>query len=258
MATSTIEEAAKQWKQRHRLASTRILLVLSLLWAIGISKALGQSGVPGELSNIRLDRTHHAAPGDALPPGWEARPVRGFGAPDSRVVRDERHGLVIRFEAEGEAAFFWHELPDRLDPAAGRLRWSWRVDRPVASANLGVRELDDSPARFFVVFGAPGLLSRPKMIFYTWGNEEPSGDVSTSWSDRRVKVIVLRNDETPPGTWTPENRDLLHDFQAAFGEEPEPISAIGFMIDTDHTKEGAISFLGSIWWTESAETAHGT
>jgi hypothetical protein len=52
----------------------------------------------------RLDRIDATAAGDMLPDGWTVRPVRGFGAPNSAVVREPDQGKAIRF-AEREAAF---------------------------------------------------------------------------------------------------------------------------------------------------------
>jgi len=200
----------------------------------------------------RVDGLDRATVGQALPPGWEVRAVRGFDAPTSRVVADADFGRAMRFEATGEAAFFWGELDSRLDPADGRLAWSWRVDWPVPGADLRVRERDDSPARLFVVFGTRGIFSRPRIIFYTWGNQETPGAHWSSPVDARMHIMVLQNQAAPTGAWVDEDRDLLADYRAAFGRDPEPVSAVGFMIDTDDTGQTAVGLLGPVRWMQVA------
>jgi hypothetical protein len=233
--------------ERDPMARQTILLAGSLFLA-AVAGTPPHTAVPGSGTELRLDGLDRATPGHALPPGWEVRPVRGFDAPASRVVPDAQVGRALRFEATGEAAFFWRELDSRLDPAAGRLRWSWRVDRPLPGADLRVRQLDDSPARFFVVFGTRGILSRPRIIFYTWGNRETPGAHWASPVDARLHIMVLQDHASQPGAWIHEDRDLLADYRAAFGRAPEPVSAIGFMIDTDNTRQSAVGLLGPVRW----------
>ncbi|CAN5652039.1 hypothetical protein BH23GEM3_BH23GEM3_26510 [soil metagenome] len=56
----------------------------------------------------------------------------------------------------------------------------------------------------------------------------------------------------PTGAWVEEDRDLLADYRAAFNRTPEPLSAVGFMIDTDDTGQTAVSFLGPVRWIPAA------
>jgi hypothetical protein len=231
---------------------TRFALLLGGTLFLAAADSARSTADPRASDGLRLDGLDRATAGQPLPPGWEVRAVRGFDAPASRVVEDAEIGPAIRFEATGQAAFFWRELDSRLDPADGRLRWKWRVDRPVAGADLRVRELDDAPARLFVVFGTRGIFSRPRIIFYTWGNQETPGSHWSSPVDARMHIMVLRDHSAPTGAWIEEDRDLLADYRAAFGRDPEPVSAIGFMIDTDDTGQTAVGLLGPVRWTQAA------
>jgi hypothetical protein len=232
---------------------TRFALLLGgTLFLAGAADPADRLAGPQVMDDLRLDGLDRATAGQPLPPGWEVRAVRSFDAPASRVVEDAEIGAAIRFEATGQAAFFWRELDSRLDPADGRLRWSWRVDRPVVGADLLVRELDDSPARLFVVFGTRGIFSRPRIIFYTWGNQERPGAHWSSPVDARMHIVVLQDHSAPTGAWIDEDRDLLADYRAAFGRDPEPVSAIGFMIDTDDTGQTAVGLLGTVRWAPPA------
>jgi hypothetical protein len=240
-----------RFREEPAMTRSAILLAGSLFLAAAAHPA-DRAPVEYAGTELRLDGLDSATTGQVLPPRWEVRAVRGFKAPSSRVVADPEVGRAIRFEATGEAAFFWRELESRLDPGAGRLAWSWRVDRPVAGADLRVRELDDSPARLFVVFGTRGIFSRPRIIFYTWGNREAPGAHWSSPVDARMHIMVLQDHATATGAWIAEDRDLLADYRAAFGRDPEPVSAIGFMIDTDDTGQTAVGLLGPVRWMQVA------
>ncbi len=198
------------------------------------------------VSADNLDRLPFASVGDRLPPGWQVRPVRGVGRPTTVVV-EEGATRAIRFEATREAAWHWVELESEREASGGMLAWRWRVDDAVDGANLLDARADDSPARVFVVFGRPGLLSRPRAIFYTWGRTEPQLAMWRMRGDPWA-VIVLRNESDAQGSWLEEIRDPAADYRAAFGSEPGRITAVGFMIDTDATGERAVSLLGELTW----------
>jgi len=199
-------------------------------------------------ADVRLDRIGEAAVGDALPPGWQVRPVRGQKAPMTRVVRDDTHGQALRFEGRGQAAFFANELKNPMEVSNGQLRWSWRVDRPLANAVLQDAARDDSPARLMVIFGRQGPFARPRIIFYTWGHAEPRGTRFVSRASDRMNVIVLRNREDPIGTWMTEERDLDADYRAAFGARSQNMGGIGFMSDTENLPSHGIALLGPVHW----------
>ncbi|MEO7520346.1 MAG: DUF3047 domain-containing protein [Gemmatimonas sp.] len=199
-------------------------------------------------ADVRLDRIGQATVGDALPPGWQVRPVRGQKAPTTRVVQDDTYGQALRFEARGQAAFFGNELKVPIDVSNGRLRWSWRVDKPLANAVLQDAARDDSPARLMVIFGRQGLLARPRIIFYTWGHVEPRGTSFASRASDRLHVIVLRNREDPIGTWMTEERDLNADYRAAFGATSQNMGGIGFMSDTENVPSHGVALLGPVHW----------
>jgi len=221
-------------KQLRNIALASTLIVTSLAAA--------------NSAGVRLDRIGEAAVGDALPPGWQVRPVRGQKAPMTRVVQDDTHGKALRFESRGQAAFFGNELKNPIDVSNGRLRWSWRVDRPLATAVLQDEARDDSPARLMVIFGRKGLFARPRIIFYTWGHAEPHGTSFVSRASDRMNVIVLRNREDPIGSWMTEERDLDADYRAAFGARSQDVGGIGFMSDTENVPSHGIALLGPVHW----------
>lgn len=197
----------------------------------------------------RLDGFSLGVKGDALPPDWEVRTVRGASRPRSQVVSDARLGHVLQITARDQAAFFVRKLDTTLKPGSGRLRWTWRVDELPDEMALGSPDADDSPARVFVMYGDGGLFSRPNVIFYTWGRDERPDSAWIQESDHNAAVIVLRDRGDPLNRWVHEERDLARDHARMFGEdEPEPVTAIGILVDTDDAGGSAAARLGSVSW----------
>lgn len=50
----------------------------------------------------------------------------------------------------------------------------------------------------------------------------------------------------PGGRWVTEKRNLLEDYERAFGRTPPEIIGIGLMTDTDNTGEDATAYCGDI------------
>lgn len=196
---------------------------------------------------VRLDHLDLTLPGESIPFGWELRAVSGERPPTAGVVW-YADGPALMLTAAGTAGQSWLELEDPLDPTGGLLRWRWRIAAHVPDVDLRNPERDDAPGRVFVAFGRPGILSRPRMIFYTWGGPEPRADLFFSHVSDRLAVVVLRNASDPAGAWLQESRDVLADYRDAFGGEPDEITSVGLMIDTDQTGAWASVQLSDLEW----------
>ncbi len=179
------------------------------------------------------------------------------GAPraTSAVSIDPSGDTVLTFTSVGGAGQFWLELEEPLDPVTGTLEWTWRVDEPVEGARLVDPDLDDSPARLFVVFGRGGLFSAPRTLFYSWAGSASDPEFHRSHVNDAFGVVVTRTGGDAIGEWLHESRDLAVDYERAFGEPPDRrVTAVGFMIDSDQTGSRARSALASLdWVTESGD-----
>lgn len=229
--------------------TVRVRLVLVPAGLILTASLAHSTTAPDVQDERRLDGLDTATVGASVPPGWERRVVRGAEAPESRVVSEPRWGHGLEVIARNSAAFYTRELDRPLDPDNGRLSWRWRVDRTPGDARLGVEGLDDSPARLFVLFGDGGLFSTPKAIFYSWGGGEPGDTAWIQEDDHDAAVIVVRGDRDPLGEWLLEDRDISADHARIFGPgTPDPVTAVGLLVDTDDTGGLAASVLGPITW----------
>lgn len=99
------------------------------------------------------------------------------------------------------------------------MRWRWRVVKPVRLAP-GAEEVDDQAV---VVYFGDGTLIRQKSVGYRWECNTPIG-----WSAllkyaagmMTVKAFCVRNRTTPVGEWITEEHDVVADFKAAYGRDP--------------------------------------
>ncbi len=213
-------------------------------WCLLLSLAL-----PIDL--LELDR---AALGSGSLDGWELRPVKGADAPrfEIRMAGGER---VLRVTGAGDAAWFHRRVSPRIEEGPGMLRWSWRVLRAPAGADLRIRDRDDAPLRVFVVFGNPRSLfgGSGRIVFYTWGNGEPEALTQPSFVSSRMQIVRVAGTSEVGPRWREEAVHPFADYRRFWNREPPPITAVGIMQDTDMTHAMAVAELRELTWSESAE-----
>lgn len=198
-----------------------------------------------------LVRLGDASLGEGLPPGWMARRVSGSPLP-TYSVREDDGQLLLHVEGMGAAGWAYRELAAPIGESAGVLRWSWRVLELPSGADLRVREKDDAALRLCVVFGKPGGLGAAgsRIIFYTWGNAEPSGLSRESFASAKFRIVRVAGAMEAGREWHQQEVAPFEDYRRFWDREPGPITAIGLMQDTDMTGAMAVSELRSLVWEE--------
>ena len=185
--------------------------------------------------------------GAGIPSGWKIRSVRGQDAP-AVEIRNDGEGPVLRIQGASRAAWFYRELASELPEGPGTLQWSWRVLEAPVTADLRNDKLDDSPIRVFVVFGHPGFLRRSaRIIFYTFGNGEPSGYERESAASDKLHVIRV-DGAAERASWREHTVDPFADFRRIWAKAPPAITAVGVMQDTDQTRAQATAELRRLAW----------
>ena len=150
------------------------------------------------------------------------------------AVIDEADGnRALQIESDNSASALWYDL--RNSHSVGRLlSWRWRVDTDaVHMLDERERRGDDYRARVLVIFG------RDRSLCYVWASSEPVGSVFASPADQRVTTIVLRSGDALVGKWQMEERDIERDYKSVWGENPEMLSALALIVDTDDTDSHA-------------------
>ena len=188
------------------------------------------------------------------PPPW--RVVRLDKQVPATLYRGATIDGVRAIEARAEASMALLARPLTVDLAATpMLCWRWRVEAPVAGADMRTRRGDDYAARVYVSFDMPdsalGLAARLRIalgrrlfgsqvpdaaLSYVWDNRNPAGTRRRSAYTDRVEMIVAETGSDRAGQWVAERADVGADFARAFGNRPGRPIQLAIASDTDNTR----------------------
>lgn len=237
-----------------------VALVLALL-AEESSTALTQSPLT---PFSRATSDHPPAPWRAvgLPKG--RAPLAQFdivtldGARVLRLHTDKTYGTVV------------HDVDKFIPTANTTLRWRWRLDEPVAHADLRVKAGDDAALKVCLLFDMPSavlpfrervILGLARSIFdenlpaatlcYVWDVTLPEGTLLSNAHTKRIRYLVLdgKGSHASLGSWKTHERHIAEDFIKAFGHESKdipPVLAVLAGADSDSTKSSSLAYVGDI------------
>ena len=101
-----------------------------------------------------------------------------------------------------------------------------------------------------MMFGDPGFMSDPEPVptlRYVWTNEnsEVGAIIDNPYLTGTVRSIVIQAGLNPTHSWVVERRDIIEDYQEAFGDLPgDKIHAIALFTDNDQTKQPVEAYYG--------------
>ena len=186
-------------------------------------------------------------PAESIQQGWIEMPLVGMTEYRLHSLNDR---LSIR--AVGKRSASGLVLPVEFDPNdCPVIAWSWRVQELQESASLSDRAREDVAASLFVMFGDPGSFSAPRKvptIRYVWTNARQQNEdiIDSPYLPGTVRSIVVETGIVSSATWIDERRDLLSDYQAAFGGRPKDlVYAIAIFTDNDQTGEPVEAHYGA-------------
>lgn len=173
--------------------------------------------------------------------GWTPKIFQGETA--YRLVEDDGR-TVLKAESRGAASGLFKEV--RLDPrSAPVLRWSWKIERTLATGDERTKAGDDYAARVYVVFPSV-LFWRTRAINYIWANKLPAGESLPNAYTANAVMVAVESGNGKAGTWVREERNIYEDYRELFGKEPPDLGAVAIMTDTDNTGEEAVAWYGDI------------
>ena len=211
----------------------------------------------------------------ALPPlqegtGWQVVGLPKQTLPTTRFGFTAQDGQpALRIEANGSYGNLVHELAPGDPGANGRwLQWRWKLDTPLAAADLRTKAGDDAALKVCALFDLPlealGLVERAKMrmaravsgqwlpaatLCYVFDPSLPAGTLLPNAHSPRLRWIVARGSGSPPGAWQAERHDLQADFLRAFGDEASvvpPLKAIALGADADNTGGRSVGWVAAV------------
>jgi hypothetical protein len=216
-----------------------------------------------------------AATAGTLPPLQDGAGWQVVGLP-KQMLPMTRYGFAgvdgqraLRIEAEGSYGNLVYELADGGTGATGRwLTWRWKLDTPLAAADLRTKAGDDAALKVCALFDLPlealGMVERAKMrmartvsgqwlpaatLCYVWDPSLPAGTLLPNAHSPRLRWIVARGSGTPLRTWQAERHDLHADFLRAFGDEAQvvpPLKAIALGADADNTGGRSVGWVADV------------
>ena len=192
-----------------------------------------------------------------LPEPWRVQQLDERIAPTQYALKTWDGVAAIEAVAERSMALLGRPIDIDLE-ATPHLCWLWRVDAPLATADMTTKAGDDYAARVYVRFkvapealgfGTRAKLALARSIYgdqvpdaalnYVWDNRQPVGTLRPNAYTDRTRMLVLRSGAGDAGGWVMERRDVAEDFKRAFGALPARLSGIALASDTDNTGESA-------------------
>ncbi len=142
------------------------------------------------------------------------------------------------------------------------IAWRWKVSNVYRKGDSSRKDGDDYPVRLYILFQYdPGTASFGKRIQYEiaklfYGTYPPDSSLNYIWANKEQKSPFLPNPFTGSammfpvdqgsdgvGIWSEHQRNIVRDYQAAFGEDPPPLATLAVMSDSDNTGESATAYI---------------
>ncbi len=226
---------SEKTESRAGKAGSMVILLLFCLWAL-------PAPAPARAAQKLLDDFSKYSDG-AFPDGWKTRVEN----PHTTYIIRNQAKAYMEAKSNGDEAvqigkgmvYLLREFP--------LLTWEWRVLKFPEGANEKDKKTADSAAALYVILDGKGISKKwPRTIKYVWSASLPVGSRLRSPYDRKTKMVVLRNRETPLNQWVTEKVDVYKDLQEFFPKDRGKVRGIAFMTDSDNTKSSTESHIRNI------------
>lgn len=180
------------------------------------------------------------------------------------IVHAPDDGPMLKLESEGGASALISRRTFSVREA-GRISWSWKVERFPPPADPVTKRGDDYPLRVYLIFqynpDNASFLKHMKYRTYKslYGEYPPDSSLNYVWSGVNLieksfdspytslsRIIVLRSGKKNSEVWRNEEVDVLSDYLEQFGNEPPEMFKLGIMTDSDNTGGRTRAFLRSL------------
>lgn len=227
---------------------------LAALVLLPLAACMAQPQLAREGSFERQDLLYD--PALAIAQDWTVMPLAQGGETRQTDYRLDSYQDHLSIRAEGQRSASGLALPVDFDAqACPYLEWEWRVEKLQESANPYERALDDGAAALLVMFGDPwsgegGDFMAPRAVptlRYLWTIAAVPEETIIDSPSRPgvVRSIVVQGGIVSPLAWASEKRDLVADYQAAFGGLPkENVRAVVLFTDNDDTQQPVVAHYG--------------
>ncbi|MDF9787323.1 hypothetical protein M2128_000728 [Polynucleobacter sphagniphilus] len=257
----------------HMSSKSGFLLILTLCLLAGCAGFSRNSIQDESGKTLQLDQipAQEAIPKfsaetarDGIPRGWQFYRIAPYKNNTVYRLENIQGKTVLSAKANTSASGLAVNLQPR--PAKNLwLSWKWMAFSAIPQADNAEQAQDDSPLRILVAFEGDkskltlkeklnfemaNLISGEEMpyatLMYIWSGKTPVNTVLDNAHTSRVKMIVVDSGWDDLNEWRAHDRDLVADYQMAFGEVPGKIIGVAILTDTDNTKTKTSAFYGDI------------
>ena len=239
------------------------IALFATLGASAMAQAQGTSATSAVLAPFA------ASGATTIRPPWKIEPFPGSAErrPARFAIETVDGTQALRIEADNAYGALAHPWSGAVP---GALSWRWRLDQPLASADIATKAGDDNALKVCAMFDQPldqmPFLERAALqlarattstdlpaatVCYLWDGRYAAGRSGRNPYSARVRYIVLRGPEAPLARWQDERRDLAADFKKLFGDEsPDvpPLLAIVVGADSDNTHGSSLGYVAGLKW----------
>jgi hypothetical protein len=220
--------------------------------------ALAQDGGP------EVVKFSSARAGPTVPAPWASVKINDRKTPTRYDLVDDGGTVVLHAMADNAASGLGQPINASIS-ATPWLRWRWKLEAPIASADNTVAQKEDSPARVILEFDgdrsklplsdravnslSEQLSGRPlpyATLMYIYANKTTVGTVIPNPHTRRIQMIVVATGDDGVGAWQSFTRNVVEDYKRAFKEDPGKLLTLGVMTDTDNTGEKTQAWYGDL------------
>lgn len=243
-----------------------------MVWRFIIIGWIGLFSIPtwaADENEIRTDRLMVGAfsktqPEEQLPAAWELLAFPNIENQTHYKLVRHQDAVVVHAQSRAAAGGLIRYL--KFDAFQYPwLTWRWKIEHVLQKGDVRTKQGDDYAARIYIAFEfesqkagwwerlthaiASGAAERAlpgTVLSYIWANQAPVGTVVSNPYTEQAKMVVLQSGNTNAGQWITQRRNIVEDYQKAFGQPPPPAIGIAIMTDTDNTGESTSALYGDI------------
>jgi hypothetical protein len=180
-----------------------------------------------------------------LPSEWEIKV--NHGRPDISVCSDNE-GPCVRFKSV-KSSFGLERSVDVNTVETPYLTWRWKVTQLPAGGDFRHAGTDDQAAQVLVAF------ADRKVLTYIWDSSAPKGttDYASNIPLVHVFAVVCESGGAAANRWLAENRNVVADYEHAYGKPAPRVKGLRIQINSQHTGSVAESYFGEVAFRSSPQ-----
>lgn len=169
---------------------------------------------------------------------WEEKILKGRV---DYTIKTQKSESYLQAVSRSAASAVFYRVRERYSAQDyPMISWKWKVakfpDKEKLRERKGI-EKDDYAARVYVIF--PSIIFfNSKALEYVWDETEAAESVRISPFSSNIRLIVAQSGRDESGKWIFEERNIVEDYEKAFGVKPSlRVGAIALMSDSDNTED---------------------